>query len=180
MTRWERYAYVPIVIFGLLLMIEPLILDENSPARCKGCHGDVVQPFAFSMTFRPIIEVKAGRPYADETLARGLREEPSGSVLSKATNENRHAFHQDCGVRALTLTAQLGLADPGAQLSINFMPGIVYIPAACIQRTLKTAREAGFSIDRIVFEIAESEQVKDVGHLRPIVKDYRERRFLPE
>jgi EAL domain-containing protein (putative c-di-GMP-specific phosphodiesterase class I) len=177
MNAWKRRAYLPIALFGSLLMIKPMILEESSSARCEGCHGGLLQPFAFSMAFQPIVDVETGRPYAYEALVRGPGGESAGSVLSKVTDENRYAFDQSCRVRALTLAAQLRLADTGAQLSINFMPGAVYNPAACIQLTLKTAREVGFPLDRITFEIVESEQVKDVGHLRSIVKDYRERGF---
>ena len=36
------------------------------------------------------------------------------------------------------------LRQTGARLSINFMPGAVYSASACIQLTLKTARQVNF------------------------------------
>ncbi len=54
------------------------------------------------------------------------------SVLSKVTDENRYAFDQACRVTAIKLAKRLGLEKTSAKLSINFMPGAVYNPAACI------------------------------------------------
>jgi EAL domain-containing protein (putative c-di-GMP-specific phosphodiesterase class I) len=58
-------------------------------------------------------------------------------------------------------------------LSINFMPGAVYSPAACIQVTLKTARKVSFPLDRLIFEIVEVEKVRSSEHLMAIVDEYR-------
>jgi len=130
MSRWQRYA--PIIIFGLLLMIEPLTFEENSSIpsiRCEDCHGGGVQPFTLSVAFRPlqrsiigpIVGADAVRAYAYETLMRVFKRVSAGSILSRAPHERRYAFDQGCRVRTLTLTMQLGLADSQAQLSIDFM-----------------------------------------------------------
>ena len=108
---------------------------------------------------------------------RGPRGESAYSVLAQVTDENRYSFDQGCRVKAITLATQLGLVETGARLSINFMPGAVYSPAACIQLTLKTANEVGFPADRLTFEITQDEQVKDRAHLRAIVDDYKKRGF---
>jgi EAL domain-containing protein (putative c-di-GMP-specific phosphodiesterase class I) len=62
-------------------------------------------------------------------------------------------------------------------LSINFMPGAVYSPAACIQLTLNTASKVGFPIERLIFEITEGEKIHDSAHLASIAEDYRRRGF---
>ena len=80
-------------------------------------------------------------------------------------------------VKAISLAARLGLAETGAKLSINFMPGAVYSPVACIQLTLKTARECGFPTSRLIFEITENEQVIDPIHLGAIVTEYQRQGF---
>jgi EAL domain-containing protein (putative c-di-GMP-specific phosphodiesterase class I) len=58
-------------------------------------------------------------------------------------------------------------------LSINFMPNAVYEPAACIRSTFNAAREHGFPIERIIFEVTEGEQVLDRPHLVNIFQEYR-------
>ena len=47
----------------------------------------------------------------------------------------------------------------------------------CIGRSFAFERY-GFPIDRIIFEIAESERVTDIVHMRSIVEHYKQRGFL--
>jgi len=129
------------------------------------------------MAFQPIVDVEAKRVFAYEALVRGPQGQSAASILDRVTPENRYAFDQNCRVSAISLAARLGLAKSGALLSINFMPGAVYSPAACIQLTLKTAREVGFPTEQLVFEITEGEKVRDRSHLRAIVDEYRRRGF---
>ena len=129
------------------------------------------------MAFQPIVDVESATVFAYEALVRGLDGASAGSVLSQVTEDNRYAFDQGCRVKAITLASQLNLADTGAFLSINFMPGAVYSPAACIQLTLRTAQQTGFPLSRIIFEITEAEQVRDRPHLKNIVDEYRRHGF---
>jgi EAL domain-containing protein (putative c-di-GMP-specific phosphodiesterase class I) len=147
--------------------------DEQT---CEACRDGLALSFDFSMAFQPIVDVERERVFAYEALARGPSDEPAHVVLEQA-EENRYAFDQMCRVKAITLAAKLGLPSQGALLSINFMPGAVYSPAACIQLTLKTAAAVGFPTDRLMFEIVESEEVRDRAHLRAIIEHYRARAF---
>lgn len=94
------------------------------------------------MTFQPILDLHTGRPYAYEALVRGLQGESAATVLSLVNDGNRYQFDQSCRIKAIELASSLGLQDlPDCKLSINFLPNAVYQPAACIQATLKTARQ---------------------------------------
>lgn len=154
-----------------------MLFPVSAPGGCQACKAGREQPIEFSMAFQPIIDLDAEKVYAYEALVRGPKGESAGSVLSQVTEQNRYAFDQGCRVAAITLATSLGLVEAGARLSINFMPGAVYSPAACIQLTLNTAREVGFPSDRLIFEITEAEQVADRDHLRAIVEDYKKRGF---
>jgi EAL domain-containing protein (putative c-di-GMP-specific phosphodiesterase class I) len=129
------------------------------------------------MAFQPIVDLEASRVFAYEALVRGPKGEPAGSVLAQVTDENRYAFDQCCRVKAISLASRLRLAETGAMLSINFMPGAVYSPEACIQLTLKTARECQFPLQNLIFEITEAEEVRDRAHLQKIVDEYRKHGF---
>ena len=129
------------------------------------------------MAFQPVVDVSTERVFAYEALVRGPKGESAYSVLSQVTDENRYAFDQSCRVCAITLAERLGIVQTGAMLSINFMPGAVYSPAACIQLTLQTARRTGFPLDRLLFEVTEAEEVKDPRHLSDIVSEYRKHGF---
>jgi EAL domain-containing protein (putative c-di-GMP-specific phosphodiesterase class I) len=152
------------------------ILDQQQP-KCAACKDGVEQPFAFSMAYQPIVDVEAGRVFAYEALVRGPQGESAYSVLSQVTDENRYAFDQSCRVKAISLASKLGLVNTGAMLSINFMPGAVYSPAACIRLTLDTANSVGFPLDRLIFEITEAEEVKDRQHLVKIAAEYHRMGF---
>ena len=62
-------------------------------------------------------------------------------------------------------------------MSLNFMPGAVYSPQACIQQTLRAAREHKFPLKSLIFEITEDEKVRDPGHLERIISEYRKHGF---
>ncbi len=129
------------------------------------------------MAFQPIVDVESNSVYAYEALVRGLQQEPAGVVLAQVNEQNRYAFDQSCRVKAIQLASRIGLVETGAKLSINFMPGAVYSPAACIQLTLRTAASLNFPTDRLIFEITEVEEVTDRNHLLGIVEEYRRQGF---
>lgn len=145
--------------------------------KCHACKDGVPSPFPFTMAFQPIVNAATGEIFAYEALVRGLQNQSAGEILAQRTPDNLYSFDQNCRVRAIELAAHLGLPATGARLSINFMPGAVYSPAACIQLTLRTARELDFPLDRLIFEITEAEQVRDKSHLAAIVSEYRKHGF---
>jgi EAL domain-containing protein (putative c-di-GMP-specific phosphodiesterase class I) len=151
--------------------------DQTALNRCTACRQGAGELFPFSMAFQPIVDVGKGTVYAYEALARGSRDDSAATVLSQVNAENRYAFDQTCRFKAISLAAGLGLAKTSAKLSINFLPGAVFNPAACIQLTLTTARSFNFPCEQLIFEIVENEAELDVPHLRSIVKDYRQRGF---
>jgi len=142
---------------------------------CHACKEGIDQPFPFSMAFQPIVDVANASIFAYEALVRGPNRESARSVLDQVTPVNRYAFDQCCRIRAIELATRLGLASTGAMLSINFMPGAVYSAATCIGHSLEAAKRFGFPSDRLIFEITESERVRDDGHLLGIVAEYRRR-----
>jgi EAL domain-containing protein (putative c-di-GMP-specific phosphodiesterase class I) len=129
------------------------------------------------MAFQPIVDLTTQSVFAYESLVRGLNGESASTILSQITEQNRYAFDQQCRVKAITLAAQLGLAETGAFLSINFMPGAVYSPAACIRKTLETASEVNFPLDRLIFELTEDDRIADIEHLKGIVREYHKHGF---
>ena len=144
---------------------------------CGACRDGSAPPFPFTMAFQPIVDTERHRVVAYEALVRGPAGESAASVLGQVGAETLYAFDQSCRVKAIRLAAQLGLAATGAQLSINFLPGAVYSPAACIQKTLQTAAECDFPLQQLIFELTEVEQVRDTGHLSNIVTEYRKHGF---
>ncbi|HJV50831.1 MAG TPA: EAL domain-containing protein [Noviherbaspirillum sp.] len=107
--------------------------------------------------------------FAHEALVRGPNGESAQSILAKVNDTNRYRFDQACRVKAVSTAARLGM---DTYLSINFLPNAVYRPEACIQSTLRAAREHGFPQERIIFEVTEDERVIDRAHLLNIFWQY--------
>ena len=153
------------------------LMQPEAISGCRACRNGNGFGFELTMAFQPIVQVLERRVYAYEALVRGVGGAGAAQVLSLVNEENRYAFDQSCRVKAIELAAKLGIARRGAKLSVNFMPGAVYSPAACIRRTLEAAREFDFPLDAIIFEITEGEQVADTGHLRRIAEEYARHGF---
>ncbi len=148
-----------------------------APAPCHSCRDDAAGfPIELTMAFQPIVDVESRKVYAYEALVRGADGASAGEVLALVTPENRYTFDQLCRVKAIEMAAQLGVATQGAKLAVNFMPGAVYSPAACIRRTLAAAREHSFPLDHIIFELMENEEI-DTAHLQSIAREYARHNF---
>ncbi|XGA79738.1 EAL domain-containing protein [Halomonas sp. CH40] len=140
--------------------------------QCRRCEGKL--PFDITMAFQPIVDVKAGKIHAHEALVRGTSGESAGQVLAQVTDKLLYRFDQACRVKAIELASQLGMCQP---LSINFLPNAVYEPEACIQATLEVSQRVGWPISKLIFEITETEKVRDQQHLQCIVDVYRRMGF---
>lgn len=155
------------------------VLEPATPLAtgCAGCRGGKAFPVEFSMAFQPIIDSNMGRIFAFEALVRGRGGASAASVLAAVDDANRYAFDQRCRVRAIELAAELGIAELGALLSINFMPNAIYRPEVCIRTTLETAERVGFPTDRIIFEFTEDQKIREPDRVRAIVDAYRKMGF---
>ncbi|KAA2234940.1 EAL domain-containing protein [Salinarimonas soli] len=152
--------------------------DTASPHQCGACRSGERFALPFSMAFQPIVNLATGGVYAYEALVRGPNGESAASILSQVTEGNRYGFDQACRRRAIELAAELRLPETGALLSINFLPNAVYEPKTCLAVTLSAARRTGFPLDRLLFEVTESEEVVDHDHLNSILDQYKAMGFL--
>jgi EAL domain-containing protein (putative c-di-GMP-specific phosphodiesterase class I) len=160
-----------------MIEIQPHSLAGSAPLKsaCGSCKTSEPLGFDFAYAFQPIVNVRTRTTYAHEALIRGPEGEPALTVLSRVNDINRYTFDQACRVKAVSTAAALGMQE---LLSINFLPNAVYRPEACIQSTFQAARENGFPIDRIIFEVTEGERVQDRPHLVDIFKAYRRFGFM--
>lgn len=147
--------------------------DMQPIIGCGRCSVDL--SFTFSFAFQPIVNVATKTIFGYEALVRGGEGESAWSVLSQVNDDNRYMFDQACRVTAIRLASKLNLQSV---LSINFLPNAVYEPDHCIRSTLKAAEEENFPVEKLMFEITESEQVHDSKHLTNIFKSYSKRRFI--
>ena len=152
-------------------------IDPDRTRRaCDACKDGKAFPLPTRAAFQPILDLQEERVFAYEALIRGIDGQSAGFVLQQVGDEQIYSFDQACRVTAIRDAVAAGIIGTGAKLSINFMPNAVYSPKACIQLTLKTARENGFPQDRLIFEFTENEKL-DVAHIRNIVAAYRDLGF---
>lgn len=144
-------------------------VGRASPAGCSGCNNGAELGFDIEFAYQPIVDVTTRTIFAHEALVRGPNGESAQSILAKVNDTNRYRFDQACRVKAVSTAARLGM---DTYLSINFLPNAVYRPEACIQSTLRAAREHGFPQERIIFEVTEDERVIDRAHLLNIFWQY--------
>lgn len=145
---------------------------EKTEPGCFQCHAPL--GFEFTFAFQPIVHIFDQQIWGYEALVRGVEEKTAWSVLKRVNDDNRYAFDQACRTTAIALASRLKLDK---MLSINFLPNAVYEPKHCIQSTLKAAEEHHFPLEKIMFEITESEQVVDRAHLTNIFEYYQSQGF---
>lgn len=142
---------------------------------CIRCRDAKPLDLELKMAFQPIVDVEQRSVFAYEALVRGADGASAAQVLGAVKPEEMYSFDQTCRVLAIETAQRLGMET---YLSINFLPNAVYEPASCIRLTLAAARKVGFSPDRLIFEITESEKIRNPDHALKIIKDYRQRGFL--
>jgi EAL domain-containing protein (putative c-di-GMP-specific phosphodiesterase class I) len=125
------------------------------------------------MAFQPIVDIARRSVFAYEALVRGIDQESAEHMLRQVMPDSVYAFDQSCRVKAITLATELGVAQTGALLSVNFMPNAVYSPAACIRHTIRAAEANGFPLTSLMFEITEMERVRETARLQAIATEYR-------
>ncbi len=157
-----------------MIPIQPANEQAQAPG-CKACRTDGELGFEFEYAYQPIVDLASRTIFAHEALVRGPQGESAYSVLSQVDDSNRYMFDQACRVKAIRGAAELGMQE---LLSINFLPNAVYRPEACIRSTFAAATEYNFPINRIIFEVTESEQVMDRPHLVNIFREYQRFGFL--
>lgn len=148
--------------------------QDNRAFSCADCTSAKGLDLRFTMAFQPIVNVTSRQIFAHEALVRGIHNESAPEILSQINPSNRYRFDQACRIKAVQLASKFGIQS---SISINFMPNAVYRPENCIQTTLAAAKTYGFPVERIIFEITESERVDDHVHLREIIQEYKRRGF---
>lgn len=134
----------------------------------------------YTSHFQPIVSAAdTSLLFGHEALLRGLDGEgrpiPPGDMF-RAARDSDLMFQLDLAARqsAIREAVRLGLS---ARIFINFAPNAIYDPLYCLRSTVATISESGVSPDRIVFEVTESEQVRDLKHLDGILAVYRKAGF---
>lgn len=142
---------------------------------------DILNQRRIETYFQPIFTTNELEPWGFECLMRardnaGNLLNPS-QLLGYARQENL-VFMLDRVCREThLLNAGKMLAGREFYVLINFLPTTVYNPEFCLKTTVSAAQRGGIPLERIIFEVVETENVEDREHLREILDFWRTKGF---
>ncbi len=97
----------------------------------------------------------------------------SGGAIVQAASDHDALFHFDAQARTVALEVGLLLLPAAETLYVNFTPTAIYDPAVCLRTTFAVARRLGLGLDRVCFEVVETEAFPDLAFLGEILDAYR-------
>jgi len=112
----------------------------------------------FSFAFQPIVDAKRHEINSFEALIRGPRGEPAASVLSQVIHEDISAFDDVCRQKIIELASRLNVAG---NININLFTTALYQVDLNITGTFKASLRSGFPVEKIIFEVTESQSLTD-------------------
>jgi len=141
---------------------------------------EILYSKSFTSHFQPIIDMENNSIFGHEALIRGVY--PDGTLMypdeifkKSGRNNTNFKLDQICRETALKTAATKRI---NKKIFINFLPTSIYDPEFCLQSTVKWAKQLEYDPKNIVFEVVETEKVKDKEHLKTILNFYREKGFL--
>jgi len=152
-------------------------LDDWWRIQQTGWFSDALAGDGFETWFQPIVDTGSQKIIAHECLIRlnAGRLYSGGEIVDAARTRNEiHAFDSYARRLAIRSAARQGTSG---KYFVNFMPSSIYNPEHCMKSTLETLAESGLKPEQIVFEVVESDLVRDPAHLRRICDYYRSRGF---
>ncbi|TVQ74238.1 MAG: EAL domain-containing protein [Chromatiaceae bacterium] len=148
----------------------------------SGWLADMIEAERFIFHFQPIVHCQdPGHIFAHESLVRGYLSDEDRTLifpdrLFGQARASQMMFQLDRAARINAIRQAVGHGFDG-RVFINFNPTTIYDPTYCLKTTLNEVERLGADANRLVFEVVESEEVSDSGHLRRIVDFYRSAGF---
>jgi EAL domain-containing protein (putative c-di-GMP-specific phosphodiesterase class I) len=155
----------------------PRLLDEWWRVHETAWFAKAFAEDRFVTWFQPIMDTAHHRVAGHECLIRlpYARAYSGAEILDAAwVRDEMHTF--DAYARSLAIRSAARQSTHGAYF-VNFMPSSIYNPELCLKSTLQTLQESGLQPRNIVFEVVESELVRDRAHLHRICDFYRNHGF---
>lgn len=140
---------------------------------------DIINNQSLTSYFQPIIQASDRTIFGYEALIRGVRAD--GSLMfpdvffeKSARNDLNFKVDRMCRESALKTAAVKKIKQ---KVFINFLPTSIYDPEFCLASTVKWAKQLEFDPANIIFEVVETEFVKDQNHLKKILEYYRKQGY---
>jgi len=153
-------------------------LEDLGDSISTAWFDEALRDETFTTFFQPILDTRNSRLLAHECLIRLFADRPysGGEIIAAAVARGRiHLF--DSFARRLSIRTAGHQITPGTKLFVNFMPSSIYDPATCMASALEELAKTSMRASDIVFEVVESDHVRDVNHLKKICDYYRNEGF---
>lgn len=134
---------------------------------------DIITGREFCSYMQPIVNAEE-RIMGFEFLLRPLPGGPGfqpHTLFEVARGSGYHSF-LDRAARVSAIESSRHLPK-GLKRFINFLPSSIYNPKYCLTHTFEAIRRNGLEPEDFVFEVVETEQIRDIDHLSSIFSEYR-------
>ena len=168
----NRFTYKSMLTIKSLQRYINLFLDKE--------FFDIINNESLTSYFQPIIKISDDSIYGYETLFRGVKANvelmyPNELFEKSKRNDLNFKLDRLCRETSLKTAATKKVHQ---KVFINFIPTSIYDPEFCLASTVKWAKQLDFDPKNIVFEVVETQNVKDKEHLKTILNYYRSKGFL--
>jgi EAL domain-containing protein (putative c-di-GMP-specific phosphodiesterase class I) len=141
---------------------------------------EILRTNRLTVYFHPIVSLERREVYGFECLIRGVKgngEILNPSFLFEAARATDTLFYLDRSCREIAVKTAAVKGLKKHKVFVNFLPTVIYDPVFCLQSTIKWAFQLEWNPENLVFEVVETEKVKDFEHLSKILEYYRENGF---
>jgi EAL domain-containing protein (putative c-di-GMP-specific phosphodiesterase class I) len=140
---------------------------------------DIINKSSLTSYFQPIVRASDKSIYGYEALIRGVKENgelmfPDELFKKSTRNDLNFKLDRMCRESALKTAAVKKITQ---KVFINFLPTAIYDPEFCLKSTVKWAKQLEFDPKNIIFEVVETESVKDKEHLNKILNYYKKQNY---
>ncbi|MBE0490915.1 MAG: EAL domain-containing protein [Sulfurospirillum sp.] len=165
--------------FGLQAVLGAKSLQVYINFLCDKDFFDIINNESITSHFQPILSHTEKNIFGYEALARGVKQDgslmfPDELFTKSAQNNMNFKVDRLCRESALKNAAVKKITQ---KVFINFIPTTIYDPKFCLASTVKWANQLEFDPKNIIFEVIETEQAKDVEHLKNILLYYRKQGY---
>lgn len=152
-----------------------LTLDQLKTRFAKNDLVTIIANHEFCSHLQPIVNFNE-EIVGFELLLRPL---PQGSpfqpyeLFELARQTGFHSF-LDRAARISAIETSKRLLPNGIKRFVNFLPSSIYNPKYCLTHTFEAIRRLDQDPEDFVFEVVETENISDIGHLQAIFAEYRQ------
>ncbi len=174
LTFSERAALLAAPLGGeavrVTLPAEDALLRERTRWLPELLNGGQLYPH-----LQPIASLLDGATFGYESLIRGTvgGRELSGGEIVQAARAHGALFTLDLVGRTVALEQAMPKLSDDQILFVNFTPTAIYDPQVCLRTTWAIARRLSLPMERICFEVVETEEFPDLSFLQRILDEYR-------